>query len=204
MSASFAHKARRLPPSLSPGERRKRADRREVIPWRGVEGSWSRLKGPIPSPLPVLLPLEKGLGAVAFVADQSIERAGNLPVPGLSWFGVSARGSVFFLHKARRLPSSLSPRKGRTSGVERKWHQSSIPLPIYPPCPSLSREGTRTRLFRLRGTPSFLAKQDARLQVSPLERGDAVLNNVKYPGEGGPSRPLFLSFSLWRRDSGPC
>jgi hypothetical protein len=75
-------------------------------------------------------------------------------------------------------------------------------LPIYPPCPSLSGRGLEARPFRLGGTPSFPAKQDARPQVSPLERGDAVLNNVKYPGEGGPSHPLFLSFSLWRGDSG--
>ena len=39
---------------------------------------------PIPSPLPVLLPLEKGLRTLAFVPGQSIKRSGNLPVPGLS------------------------------------------------------------------------------------------------------------------------
>ena len=54
-----------------------RADRREVILWRGVERNWSPVRGPIPSPLPVLLPLEKGLRALAFVPNQSIERPGQ-------------------------------------------------------------------------------------------------------------------------------
>jgi hypothetical protein len=60
----------------------------------------------IPSPLPVLLPLEKGLRALAFVPGYSIKRLGPKPVPGLSRCGVSARGSVS-LHKARRLPPTL-------------------------------------------------------------------------------------------------
>jgi hypothetical protein len=44
---------------------------------------------------------------------------------------------------ATRIPVRLRGREiipGR--GVERPQHQASVPLPIYPPCSSLSREGT--------------------------------------------------------------
>ena len=61
---------------------------------------------------------------------------------------VSAEASVSAISKARRLPPSLSPRKGRKRGVDSSWHQPSVPLPIYPPCPSLSREGTWARPSR--------------------------------------------------------
>ena len=73
-----------------------RADRREVILWRGVERNWSPVRGPIPSPLPVLLPLEKGLGALAFVPDLAIKRLGLKPVPGLSRCGFFRPLSVPF------------------------------------------------------------------------------------------------------------
>jgi hypothetical protein len=42
------------------------------------------VKGPIPSPLPVLLPLEKGLRVLAFVPDYSSKRPGQQSIPGLS------------------------------------------------------------------------------------------------------------------------
>ena len=78
-NALSSRKARRPPTSLSPGEGRK----------RGVERRQRPMKRAFPSPLPVLLPLEKGLGALAFAPDQSIEQPGTLLVPGLSRCGVS-------------------------------------------------------------------------------------------------------------------
>jgi hypothetical protein len=43
-SFSATSKARRPPPSLSPRKGRARADRRKVIPWRGVERKWCQVK----------------------------------------------------------------------------------------------------------------------------------------------------------------
>ena len=125
-SVSATSKARCLPPSLSPRKERTKADRREVIPWRGVERKWRRVNLAIPSPLPVLLPLEKGPGPGRFGRDERLRnKQSTLPTP-----------------------PSLSPRKGRPKadwrevilwrGVERPQHQASVPLPIYPPCPLVS------------------------------------------------------------------
>jgi hypothetical protein len=118
---------------------------------------------------------------------------------------VSARGSVFFHNKARRLPLSLSPRKGRTRGVERPQHQASISFPIYPPCPSLSREGTSARPSRQGRASVQQTKHVAYPRVFPLKRD----RKKREPGEGADSIPSFClslrrqgSFSLWRRDSG--
>jgi hypothetical protein len=61
----------------------------------------------------------------------------------------STGASVLVFDEVPGLPS-VSPLERRLRGVERKWHQSSIPLPIYPPCPSLSREGTWGHASRLR------------------------------------------------------
>jgi hypothetical protein len=63
----------------------------------------------------------------------------------------AGEGALLFDEAPGPLPS-LSPRKGRKRadrrevipwrGVERSRCQASVPVPIYPPCPSLSREGT--------------------------------------------------------------
>ena len=54
-----------------------------------VEREWRQVDLAIPSPLPVLLPLEKGLRTLAFAPDHAIKRLGPKPVPGLSRCGVS-------------------------------------------------------------------------------------------------------------------
>jgi hypothetical protein len=109
---SFDHKARRSPPSLSPRKERK----------RGVERSRRQVNLAIPSPLPVLLPLEKGLRALPVVPDHSIERPGQrlsrcpstLPVPPSPGRGLEARtsrlgeaSSSFAKHDARPQVSPL-------------------------------------------------------------------------------------------------
>jgi hypothetical protein len=56
---------------------------------------------------------------------------------------VSAQGNALSSRKARRPPPSLSPRKGRKRGVERKWCQVKGTHSIPSSCPSPSGEGTR-------------------------------------------------------------
>jgi hypothetical protein len=110
------------------------------------------------------------------VRARPLNRATGPKVMPLGWASSSlnrcGRMSASFHHKARRSPPGLSPRKGRKRGVERKQRQPLIPLPIYPPCPSLSRElrfihnatkreprGWRTAF--LTGSPSFLSPRAA-------------------------------------------
>jgi hypothetical protein len=71
------------------------------LPWRGeIKGrpvgghpvergrkEVDRVKEAFPSPLPVLLPLEKGLRTLAFVPDPAIKRLGPKPILGLSRCG---------------------------------------------------------------------------------------------------------------------
>ena len=87
------------------------------------------------SPLPVLLPLEKGLGALAFAPDQSIEQPGTLLVPGLSPCGVSRSRSI---RAAFSVP--LRPVKRDAPHEETA---PTVATTAYLPTLSLSREGTR-------------------------------------------------------------
>jgi hypothetical protein len=147
-------------PSLSPRKGRK----------RGVERKWRQVNLAIPSPLPALLPLAKGLRALAFVPHHSIKRPGQRLIPGPEAGqgrqpqrvqpGDANAGSECRL--VRLFPSPFGPVKKGTPH-SRSQHQPRVPLPLYPPClfpdrgpgQALSREGTRARPrqrtdFRLR------------------------------------------------------
>ena len=78
-SVSTTNKARRLPLRLSPGEGRK----------RGVERSRRRVNLSISSPLPVLLPLEKGLRPDRFGRDERLRNKQSTPLAlaSLPWGG---------------------------------------------------------------------------------------------------------------------
>jgi hypothetical protein len=59
-----------------------------------VTGPFRPLFLPVPAKAGILLPLEKGLGALAFAPDYSIKRLGPEPVPGLSRCGVSDENAM--------------------------------------------------------------------------------------------------------------
>ena len=156
----------------------------ESPPWRGdIKGrpkgghpaergrKRRQIEENFPSSLPVLLPLEKGLGALAFAPDHSNKRTGQRRSRAFRGSASRTRmrcrgapqgydlrplftnratdswprrraGSSAEARPARRLfPSPFWPVKKGTPR-RRSQHQPSIPLPFYPPCPSLSREGT--------------------------------------------------------------
>jgi hypothetical protein len=172
MSVSFPHKARRPPPSLSPGEGGAGGVERQRRQVKGIHSISSSCPSPsgegTRGPGVRARPIDQAPGPTSNSGPLAVRRLGRLcAAEGRvanratdSW-PRSGAGASAAARAARRLfPSPFWPVKKGTPH-SRSQHQPSIPLPIYPPCPSLSREGSRAPPSRLGEASSLCTKHDA-------------------------------------------